>query len=141
MISSEKKSAGPTCLAALMRIVRRSGSEIGLESSSLPIGEMTIAVFDHDDRSIDEHSNRQSNSAERHDVRGHAQPVHRDERHKNRNGQGKNRDQRGTKMEEEDDDHQADDDRFFQKIALQRFDRCIDQVGAVVSRHWQNEAA
>lgn len=44
-------------------------------------------------------------------------------------------------MEEEDDDHQADDDRFFQKIALQRFDRCIDQVGAVVSRHWQNEAA
>jgi short-subunit dehydrogenase len=34
-----------------------------------------------------------------------------------------------------------DDDRFFQKIALQRFDRCIDQVGVVVSRHWQKEAA
>ena len=38
-------------------------------------------------------------------------------------------------MKQEDDDHQADDDRFFEQVALQRFDGCIDQIGAIVSRH------
>ena len=36
-------------------------------------------------------------------------------------------------MKQEDDDHQADDDRFFDQVALQRVDRCIDQPGAVVT--------
>src|SRR6266700_5235635 len=38
-------------------------------------------------------------------------------------------------MKQKDDDDQADDDRFFEKIPLQCLDGCIDQIGAVVSRH------
>ena len=64
-----------------------------------------------------------------------SQPVHRDEGHQHRDGQGENCDERGAEMKEEDDNHEADDDRFFEQIALERFDRRIDQIGAIVSRH------
>ena len=96
---------------------------------------MAVAVFDHHDRRIDEHADRQRDAAQRHDVRAHAQPVHRDEGHQHRDGQRENRNQRGTEVKQENDDHEADDDGLFQQIALQRFDRRVDQTGAVVSRH------
>src|SRR5271170_7977119 len=38
-------------------------------------------------------------------------------------------------MEEEDDDDNADDDGLFQQIALKRFNRGINQAGAVISLH------
>ena len=38
-------------------------------------------------------------------------------------------------MEKEDDNNEADDNGFFEQIALERFDRRIDQIGTIVSRH------
>ena len=79
---------------------------------------MPVAVFNHDNRRIDEHADRQRDAAQRHDVRRHSQPVHRDEGHDHRDGQGENCDKCGAEMKEENYDHQADDDCLFQQIAL-----------------------
>ena len=38
-------------------------------------------------------------------------------------------------MEQEDDNHQADDDRLFQQVALQRADRFIDESRPVIACH------
>ncbi len=57
IISSEKNSAGPTCLAASIRIVCgvRSRGRVSCVGASL--GEdVSIAVLDHDDGGIDEHA-------------------------------------------------------------------------------------
>ena len=40
---------------------------------------------------------------------------------------------RRAKMEQKDDDHQADDDGLFQQVALQRADRLVDQPGPVIA--------
>ena len=100
-MSSEKKSAGPTCLAALIRIVRRSGSDIGRWIVLLSFRQMPVAVLDHHNGRIDEHTNRQRNAAQRHDVRGDSQPVHRNERHQHRDGQGEDCDERRTEVKQE----------------------------------------
>ena len=44
--------------------------------------------------------------------------VHGEKRRQHGNGQRENRDQRRTEVKEENDDHEADDDRFFDQIAL-----------------------
>ena len=53
-----------------------------------------MGVLDHDDRRIDHGADRDGDAAERHDVRGEVQLEHRDEREKDRDRQGDDRDQR-----------------------------------------------
>src|SRR6266581_1940875 len=65
MISSEKKMAGATCLAAASRMRFR---------------KMPIAVLHHDDGRIDQNANGQRQPAQRHDVRADLQIVHREKR-------------------------------------------------------------
>ena len=40
---------------------------------------------------------------------------------------------RRAEVKQENDDDEADDDRLFEQVALQRFDGCMNQPGAVVS--------
>ena len=61
--------------------------------------------------------------------------IHRDEGRENGDGQREDSNQRRAEVEQEKDDDEADDDGLFEQVALQRFDRRIDQPGAVVSRH------
>src|ERR1017187_10204064 len=48
--------------------------------------QMPVAIFDHDDRCVDEHSDRQRQSTKRHNVGTDVQEVHRYEGRKNRDG-------------------------------------------------------
>ncbi len=95
--------------------------------------KLPVSVFDHNDGGVHEDANRQGQTAERHDVRGDVEVVHRDEGCDHGDRQGQDGNQRGTKVEQENDDHDADDDSLFEQVALQRFDGGLNQSGAVVS--------
>ena len=77
--------------------------------------QMPIAVLHHHDRGVDQHANRQRQSAERHDVGADVQVVHRNERGDDRNRQRENRNQRGAEVKQKDDDDEADDDGLFRQ--------------------------
>ena len=61
------------------------------------------------------------------------QEVHGDESREDRDRQSQNRDQRRAEMEQESNRHEADDDGFFEEIALERFDGCLNQSGPVIT--------
>jgi len=77
------------------------------------LGEVSVAVLDHDDGRVHKNADGERESAERHDVRADVEVVHRDEGCEYCDRQGKNRNQRRAKMEEEDNDDHADDDCFL----------------------------
>src|SRR5665213_139992 len=97
---------------------------------------MSVPVLNHYNRGIHQNSNRQRQPAERHDVGAYVQVIHRYEGHRDRNRQRDDRNQRRAKMEEKDDNYEADDDGLFHEVALQRLDGFLDQTGAVVTRHY-----
>src|ERR671935_83420 len=45
----------------------------------MPGGDVAVCILDHHDRGIDENTNRERQAAERHDVRGDVEVIHRDE--------------------------------------------------------------
>src|SRR5438309_1269881 len=94
---------------------------------------MPVAVFDHYDRGVDQHSYRQRQPAKRHDVGADLEIVHRDEGRDDRNRQRKNRDQRRTQMKEKNDDDEADDDGLFEQIAFQSVDGSLNESRPVVA--------
>jgi len=96
-------------------------------------GELAVAVLDHHDCRIYEDSDGQSKSAERHDVRADVEVVHRDERRNDGDWQCEDRDQRRAKVKQEENDDDADDDGFFEQIALQCFNGRVNQTGTVVT--------
>ena len=100
----------------------------------LALGEVSVAVLDHDDGGIDEDADGERESAERHDVRRDAEEVDGDEGDEHRDGQRDDHDERGAEVKEEDKDDQADDDRFFNQGALQGVDGVVDETGAIVRR-------
>ena len=78
------------------------------------LGEVAVAVFDHDDGSIHQHTNRKGEAAQRHDVGTDVEVVHGNERGRNGDGQGKDRNQCRAEVKQENDDDNADDDRLFE---------------------------
>src|SRR5215472_10992110 len=98
----------------------------------LPFGEtaafsyVLVSVFHHDDGGVDEHANRQGESAERHDVRADIEVIHRNERSQHSDGKSDDWHKGRAEMEKEGDAHKADDDRFENEIALQGFNRFVD---------------
>ena len=50
-------------------------------------------------------------------------------------GKSQDRNQRRAEVKQEDNDDEADDDRFFQQVALQRLDRVLNQSRSVISRN------
>ena len=135
MMTSEKKMAGPTCLAASSRICASRCSAVAGQTIAVETladwdpcrREMAVAVFHHDNGGVHQHSDGQRQPAQRHDVGAHVQVIHRDERRNDGDGQRQNRDERRAEVEEENDDDQADDDRLFQQIALQGLDGFVNQ--------------
>src|SRR5260370_19765917 len=95
---------------------------------------MAIGVLHHNDRSMDQHTDSQCQCSERHDVRADLEVIHRYECSEHSQRKSQNRNQRGTEMKEEDNDHQTYDDRFLQKITLEGADRVLDQAGSVIAR-------
>src|SRR5215472_10005012 len=94
---------------------------------------MSIAVLDHDNGGINEYPNRKRQSTKGHDVGTDVKEIHGNERRDDRNGQSEDWNQRRTKMEQESDRHEADDNDFFEQIALQGRDGRLNQAGPVVT--------
>ena len=97
------------------------------------LGEVAVAVLDHDDGGVNEHADGEGESAEGHDVGADLQEVHGDEGGQHGDGQGEDGDQRGTEVEEKDDGDEADDDGFKDEIALEGVDGFVDEPGTVVA--------
>src|SRR5216684_255932 len=95
---------------------------------------MTIAVFDHDDCGVHKHTDCKSQSTQRHDVGADVEVIHGNKRGDDRNREGDDGNQRRAEMEQEHNDHQADDDCLFDQIPLQRFDRLLNQASTVIAR-------
>ena len=91
---------------------------------------MPVRVLHHHDRGIDQHADGQRDAAERHDVGGDVQVIHRDERRRDRHRQRQNRHQRRSEVEQEDDDDDRDDDRFFDQRAAKRADRLAESASS-----------
>src|SRR6266536_2098160 len=105
---------------------------------------MAIAVFDHDNRRVYQQADGKRQPAQRHDIRGDVQVIQRQERDYHRDGQGEDGDQGRAKVEEKDDDHQADNYCLFEEVALKRADGFVDQPGAIVGANnfdtWRQRA-
>src|SRR5438067_8377104 len=94
---------------------------------------MTVTVLNHYDRGVYKNTDGQRQPAQRHDVRADMQVIHRNERGDDSDRQSNDRNQRRTEVKEEDDNHQTDDDRLFDQVALQRLNRFLNQRSAVIA--------
>ena len=99
----------------------------------LRFGQMPVAIFHHHDRRVHQNPDGQRQSAERHNVRTDFQVVHWNERCDDGDRQGQDRNEGGAEVKEEDDDHEADDDRFLDQVAIEGADRVLDQPGSIVT--------
>ena len=111
-------------------LVVRHGRAVGARFRQPAIG-----VVDHHDRRVDEFANRQRDARKRHDVRRHAEVVHRDERGDDGDRQRDDRDERRAHVEEEHEDHQRHDDDFLHERVAQGHDRVADEPRSVVGGH------
>jgi hypothetical protein len=130
MISSEKNSAGPTS--------RDSGDDglgaLGVRMVFLEPLDVLVRVLDHDDGRIDHGADGDRDAAQAHDVRVHAQRAHGDEGDQHAHRQHQDRHQCATRVHQEHQADQGDDDAFLDQRGLQRGDGALDQLGAVVDR-------
>ena len=99
------------------------------------LGQVAVAVLHHDDPGIHQHADGDGNTPQGHDVGGDPHQLHGDEGDQHRDRQGQDDHQGALEVEQEDQDHQRDDDRFLQQACLQGIDGPLDQVGAVVGDH------
>ena len=88
-----------------------------------------MCVLDHDDGRIDHRADGNGDAAERHDVRGQAEPHHGQEREDDGNRQCDDGDQRRADMPEKDKAHEGDDDALLDELFAQSIDGAlVDQL-------------
>ena len=127
MTSRLKNSAGPTSTAASI-----STSARGL--SGRRALQMLVRVLDHDDRRVDHRADGDRDAAEAHDVGAQAQQIHAEIGDQHAERQRDDGDQRAADMQQEHDADERDDEALLDERALERVDRAVDEVGAVVDR-------
>ena len=128
MTSRLKNSAGPTSLAASIRISTR-GLSGGARSRCLwafSIMTMAASIMAPTAMAMPPRLMMLEPS-----------PIdlHRREGHQDADRQHQDGDQRAAQMQQEHDADERDDDALLDQRALQRLDRPVDQLGAVVDRH------
>ena len=96
--------------------------------------DMLVRVLDHHDRRIDHRAERDRDAAEAHDVGADAERVHPGEGHQHADRQGQDRHQRAADMQQEDDADRGDDQALLEQGVLERVDRAVDQLRAVIDR-------
>ena len=97
--------------------------------------EVALDVLDLDDRGVDDHSDRDRQAAQRHQVRVQAGVPHRDERQQRRQRQREDDDQRAANAPQEhgqDDEHQ---DRALGQGLEHRGGALLDDLRPLVERH------
>ena len=78
--------------------------------------QMLVGVFHHDDGRVHHRADGDGDAAQRHDVRGQAEPMHRHEGKDDRNRQGDDGHQSGTDVPEENQADQRHDDAFLDQF-------------------------
>ena len=117
MMSRQKKSAGPTSVAASPMTRHWSAPSGGCAAVLVaPALEVLVRVLDHHDRRVDHRADGDGDAAERHDVRVHALVVHDDERHQDADRQRDDRDERRAQVEQEHEADERDDDEFLDQL-------------------------
>ncbi len=101
----------------------------------LPLLQMLVGIFDHDDSRIEHCTDRDRDAAERHDVGVDTLVAHDDEGHQHAQRQRNDRDQGRAKVKEKRHAHERNDDEFLDQFLPQVVDRPLDEAGAVVGRH------
>ena len=111
MTSRLKNSAGPTSLAASIRMSRRGVVGGGAL-------QMLVGVLDHDDGRVHHGAYGDGDAAEAHDVGAETQGLHRRESHEHADRQHDDGDQGAAHMQQEDHADQRDDDAFLGQRAV-----------------------
>src|SRR5207244_6240666 len=93
-----------------------------------------VGVLRDHDGGVDEYADRDGDPRQRHDVGADAQVPHEQERDQHREREGDRHDQDRAQVEQEDDVDEGDDDRLLDEGPLERVDRTLDELGAVVER-------
>jgi hypothetical protein len=108
MMSSEKKSAGPTS-AAESAITRQWFSPLSssLRMRVFPMLEVFVRVLDHHDRRVDHRADRDRDAAQRHDVGVDTLVAHDDEGREDAERQRHDGDEGRAQVEQEDETHDA----------------------------------
>src|ERR1700682_3761388 len=104
--SSEKKLGPPTSFTASM-------ITCVAEPCRPPVLQLFVRLFDDNYGRVYHRSDGDSDAAERHDVRGQARGLHRDEGENHGDRDGKNRDDGAWNVPEENQDDDADDNQLF----------------------------
>ena len=94
--------------------------------------EPHVRVLDQHDHRVGQLADGDGDPAERHDVGRQAQVPDRDERHQDGQRQHDHHDQRRSRVEQEDQADDRDDDRLLNQRVLQRVDGAEDQLRSVV---------
>ena len=96
--------------------------------------ETLVRVLDHDDRRVDHRADSDSNAPEAHDVGAQAQQIHAEVGNQHAERQRNDGDERAAHVQEEHHADERDDRALLDQRSLERVDRAVDQVGAVVDR-------
>ena len=113
---------------------RRLGEDLRARCAGRGAFQMLVRVLDHHDRGVDHGAERDRDAAEAHDVGAQAQRVQQPHGDQHADRQHQDRDQRAADVQQKDDADQRDDDAFLDQRVLQRLDRAVDQIGAVIDR-------
>ena len=93
-----------------------------------------MRVFHHHDRGVHHRADRDRNPAERHDVGGNPLLRHDDERTEDAERQRDDRNERGSRVQQEDQAHEGDNEGFLDELVFEILDRPLDQRRPVVDR-------
>src|ERR1051325_2879794 len=93
---------------------------------------MTNDILGNDNGGVHEHADGDGNAGQRHNVAGDAELLHQQERNQNRNRPGQGNDENAPEMPQEKDVRERDEDDFFDEGMLERVDRSINELAAIV---------
>ncbi len=92
-----------------------------------PAFEMFVRILDHNDRGVDHRANRNRDAAQRHDIGVDPLRPHHDERGKNTERKRDDRNQRRSRVPQEQRANDRDHDEFFDQLAGQVVDGSADE--------------
>src|ERR1019366_7203193 len=93
-------------------------------------------VLRHHDSRIDQHTNSDCDSSQRHDVGGNPDSFHEEKGAQDRQRKRQSDDQNAAEVPQKNDVGQRNQDDFFDQCVAQRIDRMVDERTAVVKRNY-----
>ena len=94
--------------------------------------QMLVGILDHDDGGIDHGAHGDGYTAEAHDVGAKPNGLHAGEGDEDADRKHQDGHERASQVKQEDHADQRNDDAFLDQRPLQRLDRCLDKVRAII---------